>query len=107
MAKKQSPTTNTNEAISRRLREGVVICLGAASLFLLLSLITYHSSDPSWTYSGSGGEVKNSAGRVGAYLADTFLQLFGYVAYIFPFMIGYMGFLIFRERELIDHHDWH
>lgn len=93
--------------LSARIREAVVICLGALALFLLLALATYHHQDPGWTYTGSGDVVQNSAGRAGAWLADVFLQLFGYLAYVFPFMVIYMAFLIFQERKLIEQHDFH
>ena len=33
--------------LSARIREAVVICLGALALFLLLALATYHHQDPS------------------------------------------------------------
>ncbi len=83
-----------------------MICLGALALFLLLALATYHPQDPGWTYTGSGETIQNSAGRAGAWLADVFLQLFGYLAYVFPFMVTYLAYLIFRERSLIEQHDW-
>lgn len=98
--------TDTAANLSWRLREGVVICLGALALFLLLALATYHHQDPGWTFTGSGERVHNAAGRAGAWLADVFLQLFGYLAYVFPFMIVYLAYLIFRERKLIVQHDW-
>ncbi|WP_205859245.1 DNA translocase FtsK [Pleionea sediminis] len=108
MGKKQTITEQTeiSSPISSRIREGVVICLGAVALFLLLALATYHPQDPGWSYTGVGESVQNSAGRAGAWLADVFLQLFGYLAYVFPFMVTYLAYLIFRERKLIEQHDW-
>ncbi|WMS88091.1 DNA translocase FtsK [Pleionea litopenaei] len=93
--------------LSARLREGAVICMGTLAVFLLLALITYHPQDPGWSYTGSGDVIHNSAGRAGAWLADVFLQLFGYLAYVFPFMVSYLAYLVFRERKLIERHDWH
>jgi S-DNA-T family DNA segregation ATPase FtsK/SpoIIIE len=40
--------------------------------------------------------VLNQGGRVGAWIADVFLYLFGYMAYLFPIMVAYSGWLLFR-----------
>jgi S-DNA-T family DNA segregation ATPase FtsK/SpoIIIE len=110
LAKNKSQQTAMAETsavnLSWRLRESVVICLGALAIFLLLALLTYHHQDPGWSFTGSGGQVHNAAGRAGAWLADVFLQLFGYLAYVFPLMIVYLAYLIFRERALVVRHDW-
>ena len=58
-------------------------------LFLLLSLITYHATDPSWSNTGQTQEVSNLGGRVGAWLADIFLYICGYLAFVFPFLFSY------------------
>ncbi|MCO7222757.1 DNA translocase FtsK 4TM domain-containing protein [Pleionea sp. CnH1-48] len=76
------------------------------ALFLFIALVTYHHTDPGWSFSGKGLTIQNSAGRAGAWLADVFLQLFGYLAYVFPFMILYFAYLLFQERKLVQHHDW-
>jgi len=40
--------------------------------------------------------VNNYGGVVGAFFADIFLGLFGYLAYLFPLMVGFSGWLVFR-----------
>jgi S-DNA-T family DNA segregation ATPase FtsK/SpoIIIE len=83
----------------RRLREGVLIITGAISLFLLLALITYHSSDPSWSHTQTTANIANSGGYVGAWLADILFCTFGYLAYIFPIMLVYAAWLPFQYVE--------
>ena len=73
--------------------------LGALCLYLLLALISYHASDPGWSQTGNGGRVLNAAGPFGAWLADVFYSLFGYMAYLFPVMVGYRAWLVFRHRS--------
>ncbi|NVJ59993.1 MAG: DNA translocase FtsK 4TM domain-containing protein [Gammaproteobacteria bacterium] len=107
LQKNEQSSSKLVSPLAARVREGVVICLGALAIFLLLALSTYHYQDPGWTYTGAGDLVHNSAGRAGAWLADVFLQLFGYLAYVFPFMVCYVAFLIFQERKLIERHDWY
>ncbi|SFM86231.1 DNA translocase FtsK [Variovorax sp. OV329] len=47
-------------------------------LFWLLAMLSYTPSDSAWSTSGTGGEVKNWAGRLGAWLADGSYYLAGY-----------------------------
>lgn len=82
----------------QRLKEGVFLLSIAGALFLLISLATFHSSDPSWSSTGQG-RVLNWGGRVGASLADIFLSLFGAVAYLFPLLIVLASWLNIQERE--------
>jgi len=52
----------------------------SACLGLFFILITYHPSDPAWS-NNSSEAVKNLGGKVGAYLADLCLYIFGVSAY--------------------------
>ncbi len=47
-------------------------------LFWLLAMLSFTPSDAAWSTSGTGGEVKNWAGRLGAWLADGSYFLAGY-----------------------------
>jgi len=81
----------------RRLKEGLFILLIALGLFIFLAFITYHRNDPSWSNTGTSTHVVNMGGRFGAWLADIFLYLFGYIAYLLPLAIAYSGWLVLRE----------
>lgn len=50
----------------------------AALLFWLLAMLSFTPSDAAWSTSGTGGEIKNWAGRIGAWLADGSYFLAGY-----------------------------
>lgn len=82
-----------NAQFVRRIHEGIFIFTLAIAVFLLLTLASYHSTDPAWSSTGiSHGNpmhVANIGGKVGAWLADVLLCAFGYVAYIFPLMLVY------------------
>jgi S-DNA-T family DNA segregation ATPase FtsK/SpoIIIE len=58
------------------------ITLFSAMLFLALSLVSYHQTDPSLS-TAAGGAVQNWMGPGGAWLADLALLLFGPVAFLF------------------------
>lgn len=85
-----------------RLQEGLFLILVACAVFLFISLLTYHSHDPGWSSTGFGHKITNWGGRVGAWLADVFLLLFGMVAYLFPFMIVLSAWFGLHENEAIQ-----
>jgi len=89
-----------------RLREGALIGFVAVFLYLLMSLISYDKADPGWSRTGSGAVVSNAGGPTGAWLADICLSLFGYMAYLFPLMLGYRAWILFRERYKPLPFDW-
>ncbi len=87
------------EPIQRRLREGALIALVAICLYLSMALLSYSPVDPGWSYTGTDEKVTNLVGSSGAWLADFLLFTFGYVAYIFPLILAYQAFELFRERR--------
>lgn len=83
----------------QRLREGMFLAIVACAIFLLISLASYHVDDPSWSSTGLGDHVANWGGRVGSWIADIFLSLFGVVAYVFPFLIVLSSWLGLQEQK--------
>jgi len=79
--------------MGHRLREGVFLISLAMGLFLLVSFATYHGTDPGWSSTGIDSKVLNWGGRVGAFLADIFLSLFGIVSYFFPPLVAFAAWL--------------
>jgi len=70
----------------------------ALALILFAALATYAPRDPGFSYTGTDERVTNAIGPVGAYLSDLFFLLFGRPAYLFPLMLAYAGWLVFRTR---------
>lgn len=85
-----------------RLREALLIVTGAVSLFLLLALFTYTSSDPAWFQVFQSKTVLNAGGKAGAFLASLLIALFGYLAFILPLMLFYGAWLYFSYRDELD-----
>ncbi|MFZ5593126.1 MAG: DNA translocase FtsK [Pseudomonadota bacterium] len=96
--KKQGRTPLIGQ-VTRGVREGALLVLGAIAIYLLVSLVTYHPADPGWSHTGLTDRVENSGGVAGAWFSDLFLYVFGYFAYLFPVMVGVGGWLLYRERE--------
>jgi S-DNA-T family DNA segregation ATPase FtsK/SpoIIIE len=65
--------------------------------FLALILATYHKTDASWSFSGSGGPIQNKGGVVGAWLADLMLYLFGLSAWWWVFAGAVLAAIGYRK----------
>jgi S-DNA-T family DNA segregation ATPase FtsK/SpoIIIE len=78
------------------------ILLVAVSIYLLISLCTYHSHDPSWTYSTSTADVQNAGGVIGAWLSDIMLYCLGLVAYFFPVLLFAAGWRLYQQRHEVQ-----
>ncbi len=108
-----SKTSNTAAAAADqldkrrlRLREGAFIGLVAGCLYLLMALLTYSRDDPGWSSTGKGGLIHNAGGIAGAWLGDVFFLLFGYMSYVFPLLIGYRAWILYRYRRHSEEFDW-
>lgn len=91
--------------IQRLLEVGLIAFTGLA-LFLMLALFTFDPADPGWSQTGFSGDIKNTAGRAGAYLADILLFVFGYFAFVIPVAIAGFGWLLFRRTYSITNMDF-
>ena len=67
--------------LANLLREARWLLLATLAGYLLLILLTYHSTDPGWSRSATAAVVQNAGGRVGAWLSDVLLSLFGWSAF--------------------------
>jgi len=83
--------------MQRAWQEGALFVLGFTAIYFIIALFSYHPTDPGWSQTGS--KVLNLGGPSGAWLSDIFLTVFGYLAYIFPFMLAYVGWLIFKDSR--------
>lgn len=68
----------------RRLLEAVLIVIGLCAVFLLVALLSFNPSDPSWSQTTWHEPVKNLAGSIGAWFADILFSAFGILAYTVP-----------------------
>lgn len=85
--------------VKSRLREAGWILIGILSVFLFLSLISYHQTDKAWSSTGDLNAIQNIGGRVGAWLADLILYLLGYAAYFIPVVVIYTLWMVFKPGQ--------
>lgn len=86
-------------ALLRILREGALIGWLLLCAYLLIALLSFSPDDPGWSSTGENSSIQNAAGPTGAWIADVFFSLFGYLAYVFPLMIAYRVWRVFMERN--------
>lgn len=83
----------------RRTKEIAGVVLIAVAIFLLVCLVSYSPSDPSFTHFVSGkAPVGNSGGCVGAYLSDSLLKTFGIPSYLFPIFFMMLSVKLLLNR---------
>jgi S-DNA-T family DNA segregation ATPase FtsK/SpoIIIE len=87
--------------LDRRAKEITALCLLGLALLLLLSLVTYNSSDPTLFTASSGQRpVQNAVGIVGANLAAILLVAVGASAYWLPAFLLFGALGLFLPRAM-------
>jgi len=77
----------------------------AAALYLALILVTFDRADPGWSHSVAVDRVHNAGGRLGAWIADVMLYLFGVSAFWWVLLLVYAviwGYRRLDGRSLSD-----
>jgi S-DNA-T family DNA segregation ATPase FtsK/SpoIIIE len=91
--------------IASLLRESGWFALLAVALYLALILYTYNKADPGWSHSTAASAVHNAGGRVGAWLSDILLYLFGLSAYWWVIFCAFVVAWGFRNIETVAEGD--
>jgi len=90
------------DSVKERLRHEIVgILLAAIGIFLLLSLVSYDPTDPSFfSYTSSQvRDIHNWMGIVGAYLSGLLFQGFGFSSFLIPFVLSVFAFSFILRWE--------
>ena len=90
----------------RRLLEALLILVSLFAVYLMVSLVSFNPSDPSWSQTAWHEPIHNLGGGVGAWLADTLLFIFGVMAYAIPPVIVGLCWIAFRQRDQQDYIDY-
>ncbi|MGB9430319.1 MAG: DNA translocase FtsK 4TM domain-containing protein [Gammaproteobacteria bacterium] len=85
--------------LAQGLKEAALWVFLAIAILVFTCLATYSPADPSPFYSGAGRSVHNAIGPVGAWLSAGLYFLFGYPAFLFPVLLAWAGWMIFRARK--------
>lgn len=97
-ARPSSRTPQRKKQIRSSVITGLLLILLAT--FLLISLISYNSADPSWATASTKHKIHNYAGKAGASISEALLQLLGFASFIIPLALLYLGIKnIFTEAN--------
>jgi S-DNA-T family DNA segregation ATPase FtsK/SpoIIIE len=87
------------------LREARWLLLCTLALFVALILLSYDRADPGWSHAASVPEIHNLGGRIGAWIADLMLYLFGVSAYLwaaFLLLRVVSGYRLLHRRRIAE-----
>ena len=98
--KRTTQNTPINNPRSKLVSESIFILLMMVGAIFFISLITSSLSEDPWTGGSVLNEpVANKAGVFGAYLSDISFAIFGYVSYIVPIAIVWLGYNFHRDAN--------
>ncbi|WP_168385615.1 DNA translocase FtsK 4TM domain-containing protein [Erwinia amylovora] len=90
----------------RRLLEALLIIVALFAAYLMVALVSFNPSDPSWSQTAWHEPIHNVGGEVAAWLADTLFFVFGVMAYAIPVIILGLCWITFRQRHSQDYIDY-
>jgi S-DNA-T family DNA segregation ATPase FtsK/SpoIIIE len=90
----------------QRLLEALSIVVAIFAVYLMVALVSFNPSDPSWSQTAWHEPIHNLGGGVGAWLADTLFFTFGVLAYAIPPIMFILCWAGFRQRGNHDYIDY-
>ena len=98
-ARKKAPkTVITPSRLTKHLRESAFLLSVLVAVYLVACLFTYSPTDPGPFSTTNSDHVQNAGRIVGAWIADAFLGLTGYIAYLLPVITVFAGWRIWTEK---------
>ncbi len=100
MARSQNAASNPlPPKLAALLKESWWLAFVALALYLVIILVTYAPADPAWSHSVEPDKIRNAGGRVGAWISDVLLYVFGLSAYWWVVFCLYLVFWGYRQLE--------
>ena len=97
--KKAVKTIKTSSRLTHHLRESAFLLSILVAVYLVACLFTYDPNDPGPFNTTNSDHVQNVGRILGAWLADAFLGLIGFVAYLLPLITVYGGWRIWKNQS--------
>jgi len=101
--KKATQVAIAPSRLSHHLRESAFLLSILVAVYLVACLFTYSPTDPGPFSTTNSDQVQNAGRILGAWIADAFLGLTGYIAYLLPVITVFAGWRVwskkFRESE--------
>ena len=98
-ARKKAPKTAiTPSRVTHHLKESAVLLSILVAVYLVACLFTYSPTDPGPFSTTNSDHVQNAGRILGAWIADAFLGLTGYVAYLLPVITIFAGWRVWTKK---------
>ena len=97
--KKAVRTVSTPSRLTHHLRESAFLLSILIAVYLVACLFTYDPNDPGPFNTSNSDHVQNAGRILGAWLADAFLGLTGFVAYLLPAITVYGGWRVWKNQS--------
>ena len=94
---RRTDNTPMPDKIGHLLQESRWLGVGALMVFLVMALWGFQRSDPGWSNAVGAGVLQNPAGRLGAWVADVLLYVFGLSAWWWVVLLGMWVWWGFRR----------
>ncbi|MGL6002120.1 MAG: DNA translocase FtsK 4TM domain-containing protein [Plesiomonas sp.] len=91
----------TNKKLSglHRIMEAFLIVGVIFAVYMMVALLSFDPSDPSWSQASWHDAIQNITGAVGAWVADTLFLSVGVLAYTVPPIMVLAAWVMFRRRS--------
>jgi S-DNA-T family DNA segregation ATPase FtsK/SpoIIIE len=97
--KKASKAVSTSTRLTHHLKESAFLLSILVAVYLFACLFTYDPNDPGPFNTTHSDHVMNAGRILGAWIADAFLGLTGYIAYLLPVITIYGGWRVWSNKS--------
>ena len=96
--KKAIKAASTPSRLTHHLKESAFLLSILVAVYLVACLFTYDPNDPGPFNTTNSDHVQNAGRVLGAWIADAFLGLTGYIAYLLPLITIYAGWRVWTKK---------
>ncbi len=97
--KKAKKAEVTPSRLTHHLKESAFLLSILVAVYLVACLFTYSPTDPGPFSTTNSDHVQNAGRILGAWIADAFLGLTGYIAYLLPVITIYAGWRVWSRKS--------
>ncbi len=97
--KKAVKVVSKPSRLNHHLKESAFLLSILVAVYLVACLFTYHPTDPGPFSTTNSDHVQNAGRILGAWIADAFLGLTGFIAYLLPIITVYAGWRVWSKKS--------
>ena len=91
--------------VRNRVRESLFFLIIPIAAYVLISLFSYHPQDSGPFSATDSTIINNYGGSSGAFIADVLLNIVGYLAYLIPIGLTFVGWRVYKNHD-VDETSW-